>query len=68
MARRLYQAMLTRPENIARIRDSIRLIERSGGRVRITATDTPGLTIVTLELPEAYRPEQFFPELPFFPF
>ncbi len=62
-----YQAMLSNPDNLARVLAAKREIERVKGRVRIAGPNTAGLTLVVLELPEGYTPDQFVPGLPFYP-
>lgn len=61
-----YEALLTRPENIAAVQQQVRVIERIGGRVLIAPAAYDGL-LVTVTLPVGYMPEQFFPDLPFYP-
>ncbi|HLY29814.1 MAG TPA: hypothetical protein VKQ36_02180 [Ktedonobacterales bacterium] len=61
-----YQAVFSRPDNIARVQAARRAIERVGGKVEIIPSNA-GMTAVILTLPEPYRPEQFVPGLPFFP-
>ena len=65
--RRSYQAMLARPESLARVRAAQRVIEQAGGKVETRQTGTPGLVAVTILLPAPYTPEQFVPGIPFFP-
>jgi len=62
-----YQALLSNPENLARVRAAKREIERAGGKVSIAAPNAVGLTLVVLELPEGYAPDQFVAGLPFYP-
>jgi hypothetical protein len=62
-----YQAMLSHPDNLARVQAAKREIERVKGRVSIATRNTAGLTCVVLELPEGYTPDQFVPGLPFYP-
>ncbi len=62
-----YQALLSNPENLARVRAAKREIERVKGTVSIAAPNKAGLTLVILELPEGYAPDQFVPGLPFYP-
>jgi hypothetical protein len=67
MRLRTYQAQLSLPASLARIR-AVRLeIERAGGRVELLPTEIAGLTTVRIRLPEQYQPEQFLPGLPFYP-
>lgn len=62
-----YQAVLSNPNNLARVQAARREIERANGRVSIAAPNMAGLTLVVLELPEGYTPDQFVPGLPFYP-
>ena len=64
--RRTYQAVLTRPDSIDRVRQVVRQIESVKGRVKIELTTTVGVVTVMLELPDPYTPEVFLPGLPFF--
>lgn len=63
----MYQALLSNAENIARVEAARRQIERIGGRVHLAAAQRVGMMLVTLELPQGYGPEAFFPDLPFYP-
>jgi hypothetical protein len=67
MRLRAYQAQLTLPASLARVRDARPEIERSGGRVEMLPTETAGLTTVRIHLPESLLPEHFIPGLPFYP-
>jgi hypothetical protein len=67
MNRIIYQALLSNPENIARIQAAQRAIETAGGHVRLAAAQRVGMMLVTLDLPADVRPEMFFPDLPFYP-
>lgn len=62
-----YQAVLSNPNNLARVQAAKREIERANGRVSIATPNTAGLTLVVLELPEGYTPDHFVPGLPFYP-
>ncbi len=62
-----YQAQLTLPASLARVRAVRPDIERIGGRVEMLSTDVPGLITVRIFLPEPYQPDQFLPGLPFYP-
>lgn len=62
-----YQALLSNPENVARVQAARREVERVGGRVSLAPPTKAGMVAVILELPEGYRPEQFVPGLPFYP-
>jgi hypothetical protein len=61
-----YEALLSRPDNLALVEAQRRAIERAGGRIRIAQTAQSGLIMVLLTLPEPYRPEDFLPGLPFY--
>ena len=61
-----YQAVLSKP-NADRVQAVRREIERVGGRVALSPPNQVGLVIAQLQLPEAYRPEQWLPGLPFYP-
>lgn len=67
MRLRTYQAQLTLPASLARVRAVRAEIERVGGRVELLPTDTAGLTTARIHLPDQYQPEQFLPDLPFYP-
>ncbi len=62
-----YEALLARPDNLARIEAQRRAIERVGGRLHIASASPSGLVMVTLTLPSTYRPDDFLPGLPFYP-
>jgi hypothetical protein len=62
-----YQAQLTLPASLARVRAVRPDIERIGGRVEMIPTEVPGLITVRIFLPELYQPDQFLPGLPFYP-
>jgi hypothetical protein len=62
-----FEAMLTRPESLIRIQAARPAIESVGGRIEIQPSGSPDLLIVLLHLPEPYQPDEFLPELPFFP-
>lgn len=63
----MYQAMLSNPANVARVRAAQRAIEQVGGKVNITSPTKVGMVVVLLALPEGYVPGQFLPGLPFYP-
>jgi hypothetical protein len=52
MAMRAYEAILSRPETLARIRAAQRDIERMGGKVAFAQPMPGGLILVTLLLPD----------------
>ena len=62
-----FEAMLTRPESLVRVEAARSSIERIGGRIEIQPSGSPDLTIVVLRLPAPHQPDEFLPELPFFP-
>lgn len=63
----VYQAMLSNPNNVARVRAVQRAIEQAGGKVSISPPTKVGMVVVMLSLPEGYSPDQFIPGLPFYP-
>lgn len=63
----VYQAMLSNPNNVARVRSVQRAIEQAGGKVSISPPTKVGMVVVMLSLPEGYSPDQFIPGLPFYP-
>jgi hypothetical protein len=62
-----YQALLSNPQNVARVQSTRGEIERIGGRLSVAPPSKVGMVLVLLDLPEAYRPDQFFPGMPFYP-
>jgi hypothetical protein len=62
-----YQALLGNPHNVAYVRARAQMIERVGGRIAIAPPTRVGMVLVILELPVDYTPEQFFPDIPFYP-
>lgn len=62
-----YQAMLSNPNNVGRVRAVQRAIEQIGGKVSISPPTKVGMVVVVLSLPEGYSPDQFVPGLPFYP-
>ncbi|MBF6590098.1 MAG: hypothetical protein IVW57_06130 [Ktedonobacterales bacterium] len=63
----IYQALLSHPDNLARVQAAKREIERVGGRLSLAPPTKTGMVAATLELPEGYRPEDFVPGVPFYP-
>ncbi len=61
----VYEALLTQSESLARVQAMRRQIEQIGGALRVEQSG--GAILVTLTLPAQYAPEQFFPDIPFFP-
>lgn len=62
-----YQAQLTLPASLARVRAARPEIERVGGRVELIPTELGGMVTVRLHLPDRFQPDQFLPGLPFYP-
>ena len=62
-----YQAMLSNPNNLARVQAARRSIEAAGGKVQIASPTKEGMTLVTLLLPDGVFPTRFFADLPFYP-
>lgn len=62
---RTYEALLSRPEQVANVKARQRDVERVGGKIRIYAPNKTGLTLIELTLPAGIGPEVFFPGLPF---
>lgn len=62
-----FEAMLSRPESLMRVQQARPAIEQVGGRVELQPSGSPDLTLVLLHLPEPYQPDDFLPEIPFFP-
>jgi hypothetical protein len=65
---RVYQALISRPDNIERIKQARQAIERVGGKITIEPPTQGGMTVVTLRLPDSYSPDDFLPGLPFYPY
>lgn len=63
----VYQAMLSNPANVARVRAATRAIESIGGRVALAPPTKVGMVLVMLYLPPGYTPDQILPGLPFYP-
>lgn len=61
----MYEALLTQSGSRERVQVMRRRIEQVGGAVQIEQSG--GAILVTLTLPAQYAPEQFYPEMPFFP-
>lgn len=62
-----YQAMLSNPNNLARVQAVKRSIEAAGGKLSIARPTKEGMTLVTLVLPEGVLPDRFLPDVPFYP-
>jgi hypothetical protein len=63
----IYEAILSNPDNIARVQAVRRTIEAAGGKVTLSPPTNVGMVVVTLALPPGDRPDQFLPGLPFYP-
>jgi hypothetical protein len=61
----VYEALLTQSGALARVQAMRRPIEQVGGTLRIEQAGAA--ILVTLILPARYTPEQFYPDMPFFP-
>jgi hypothetical protein len=62
-----FEAMLTRPESLMRVQGARPEIERIGGRIEIQPSGSVDLSLVLLHLPEPHQPDDFLPDIPFFP-
>ena len=62
-----YQALIANPQNVAQVQSRRYDVERVGGRVEMAPPTRVGMVLVILELPAGYSPEQFFPDIPFYP-
>lgn len=60
-----YEAVISRPDNLARIQAARRAIERIGGTVAIAPPNAVGMVLVVLTLPAPYTPDDFLPGIPF---
>lgn len=62
-----YQALIANPQNVAQVRSRKYEVERVGGRLEMAPPTKVGMVLVILALPAGYFPEQFFPDIPFYP-
>lgn len=62
-----YQALLSRQDNLARAWSMRSMIEQRGGRIEFEPPSSNGFVVVTLWLPSHLQPNDFFPEIPFYP-
>jgi hypothetical protein len=67
MNRIQYQAILGNPQNVASVQARRYEVERVGGRLALSPPTRVGMVVIILELPSPYIPEQFFPDIPFYP-
>ena len=65
---RAYQALLARPENLAKVQAKRRAVEAVGGKIEIAPPTSTGMIMVVLWLPPQHQPSDFSPDLPFYPF
>lgn len=63
-----YQALLARQDNVVRVWQMRRAVEDVGGKIEMAPPTVTGMVRVTLWLPPQYQPNDFFPDLPFYPF
>jgi hypothetical protein len=63
----VYEAVLSDPRNLAQVQAVRRAIEAVGGQVHLEPPTRVGMVIVVLSLPAGYTPQQFVPNLPFYP-
>lgn len=61
----VYEALLTQRESLGRVQAMRRDIEQRGGALSIEQAGNA--ILVTLTLPAQYVPEQFYPNMPFYP-
>jgi hypothetical protein len=61
-----YEALLSKAQFITQVRAAQRAIESVGGTLQVIPNHQPGLTLIVLTLPASYRPEVFFPGIPFY--
>lgn len=62
-----YQALISHPDNLERLRDAQSKIAHVGGKLIIERPNHLGMTLVTLRLPRNVTPEQVAPGIPFYP-
>ena len=69
MALQTYEAVLSRQENVARVRAAQPEIERVGGQIHIAPPNARGTVLVGLALPPGYTPDRFplLAGIPFYP-
>ncbi len=63
-----YQALLSRADNVAKVKRMRRAVESAGGKIEMAPPTSTGMVRVTLWLPPSHLPGAFFPDLPFYPF
>jgi hypothetical protein len=62
-----YQALISHPDNLKRLRDAQSKIAHIGGKLIIERPNNLGMTLVTLQLPRNVTPEQILSGIPFYP-
>jgi hypothetical protein len=62
---RSYEAVISRPDNLARIQAARRAVERIGGKIVTAPANAAGMVLVVVTLPKPYTPDDFFPGVPF---
>jgi hypothetical protein len=62
----IYEAALSRPENVAQVKAATPYIKSIGGSAQLSAPAPTGVTLVVVTLPETYRIEDILPGLPFY--
>lgn len=63
----VYQALISNPASLARIKAAEQQVAAKRGRIWFGPTTKTGLVTVFLELPEPWSPSQILPEVPFYP-
>ena len=61
----VYEALLTQRESLGRVQAMRRNVEQRGGALSIEQAGNA--ILVTLTLPAQITPEQFYPDMPFYP-
>lgn len=67
-AMQTYQALLSRADNVAKVKKMRRAVESAGGKIEMAPPTSTGMVRITLWLPLSHQPGSFFPDLPFYPF
>jgi hypothetical protein len=67
MPMKVYEAILSQPDSLARVQTARRMIERAGGIIKLAPPTSSGMVFVTLVLPDRYLPQDFLAGLPFYP-
>jgi hypothetical protein len=64
---RVYEAMLAQRDSLERVQAARRAIERAGGAIKFAPPTASGMVLVALILPDRHTPQEFLPDLPFYP-